>query len=210
MSQVHDTQRSLARVQSRRKTKIWLAGIIFMPMSFFTAPYFQSGTWERSWIEGFGAVLIFAAILGRAWCILYIGGRKTSSLITVGPYSVMRNPLYFFSFIAVAGLGTQTGSIAMALFMLLGAYAIFLPVVLHEEAGLSRVHEAAYDAYCHSVPRFFPRLGLWRDADVLTVDPAIWRRTVLDGMIFVLLIPAIRVLVQGQTVLLDVPQVTLY
>ncbi|MDZ5699464.1 isoprenylcysteine carboxylmethyltransferase family protein [Chelativorans sp. M5D2P16] len=210
MSYIHETQHNLARVQSRRKFAIWLFGICFMPAFFFTKPHFEVGSWQRQWIEDIGAVLIFAAILGRAWCIMYIGGRKTSTLVTAGPYSVMRNPLYFFSFIAAAGLGAQTGSVMLALFVALAAYMIFLPVVLREEAGLSRVHGPGYDAYRHSVPRFFPRPALWRDVVALAVDPGIWRRTVLDGIIFILLIPLVRVLARGQTTLLDLPRVTLY
>ncbi|HEY9212134.1 MAG TPA: isoprenylcysteine carboxylmethyltransferase family protein, partial [Ancylobacter sp.] len=46
-----------------------------------------------------GLCLIMAAVIGRLWATLYIGGRKNASLVTAGPYSITRNPLYCFSII---------------------------------------------------------------------------------------------------------------
>lgn len=67
-------------------------------------------------VEDFGRVLIAICILGRCWCTLYIGGRKGETLVSVGPYSLCRNPLYFFSFVGAAGVGAQTGSLLITLF----------------------------------------------------------------------------------------------
>jgi protein-S-isoprenylcysteine O-methyltransferase Ste14 len=204
---IQAVQKQLATVQSRRKAAIWWISICFAPAIFFTTAYFQVGSWQRDGIEDIGAFLIFVAILGRAWCTLYIGGRKTVALVKTGPYSMSRNPLYFFSFVAVAGLGAQTGSISMAALLTLVAYLIFLPTVLREEAGLSSVHGQNYDAYRRSVPRFFPRRAMWHDVDSVVVDLPILRRTIIDGMVFVLLAFLIRILLR---LLPDFPHVTLY
>ncbi|WP_420963158.1 methyltransferase family protein [Brucella sp. IR073] len=207
MPDIQAVQSHLNRVQLRRKAAIWWISICFLPAIFFTTAHFKAGTWQRDWIEDFGALLIFVAILGRAWCTLYIGGKKTVALVKSGPYSISRNPLYFFSFVAVAGLGLQTGSISMAAFMTLMAYLIFLPVVLSEEAGLSSAHGAQYEAYRNAVPRFFPRPNLWQDGDSITANPGMLRRTIADGMVFVLLAFLIRGLLR---LLPDLPRVTLY
>ncbi|MGB4295037.1 MAG: hypothetical protein WBJ16_05340 [Smithellaceae bacterium] len=42
-----------------------------------------------------GAVLVGVASMGRLWCSLYIAGYKAEILVTEGPYSITRNPLYF-------------------------------------------------------------------------------------------------------------------
>ena len=41
--------------------------------------------------------MILICILGRTWATLYIGGQKQRELVTKGPYSVVRNPLYLFT-----------------------------------------------------------------------------------------------------------------
>ena len=52
----------------------------------------------------FGAVLVGIASIGRLWCSIYIAGYKTKKLIAEGPYSMCRNPLYFFSFLGAIGV----------------------------------------------------------------------------------------------------------
>lgn len=44
-------------------------------------------------VEHLGLVAIMVCVLGRAWCSLYIGGRKTQEIVASGPYSLCRNPL---------------------------------------------------------------------------------------------------------------------
>lgn len=210
MTAIREIQSHLSRVQTRRKFMIWCVSLLFMPVFFFTTAYFKVGSWQRDSIEFSGLILIFLAIIGRSCCTLYIGGRKTSSLISSGPYSVCRNPLYLFSFMATAGLGMQTGSLSIALLMVLLAYSIFLPVVLHEEAGLSSVHGQTYHDYRRSVPRFLPSMRLWRDVETVTVNPRVWMRTVMDGMVFILLAVVIRAGLLVQPLLSAFPLLTLY
>ena len=57
--------------------------------------------------------------------MLYVGGRKNAELVTTGPYSMMRNPLYFFSLLGVAGVGAQTGSVLATFAVTAVAYAVF-------------------------------------------------------------------------------------
>jgi protein-S-isoprenylcysteine O-methyltransferase Ste14 len=64
----------------------------------------EGGTIDRAF-DYSGIALILAGLGGRAWSTMYIGGRKNSQLVQDGPYSMCRNPLYFFSFIG--GLGAS-------------------------------------------------------------------------------------------------------
>ena len=43
-----------------------------------------------------GITLVGISSMGRMWCSLYIAGYKDNRLVTEGPYSLCRNPLYFF------------------------------------------------------------------------------------------------------------------
>lgn len=183
------THHSLDTLQQRRKTTIRIAALALLPVLVFTTGWAPPGSWYREGVEAGGLLLIVLGILGRAWSTLYIGGRKTRELVTAGPYSVTRNPLYLFAFIAVAGLGAQTGSLVLAAFFTLGAYCIFLPVVRHEERALREVFGAEFDAYRARVPRFLPRLSQWRDIPILQIDPRRFRQTVMDGLVLLGLVP---------------------
>ncbi|KXF78106.1 hypothetical protein ATN84_23305 [Paramesorhizobium deserti] len=192
MATLPTSAHDLAQIQSRRKTRIRLAVLLFSPVLLFTSGVFEPGSWQREALESTGLLMVFVAILGRAWSTLYIGGRKIDHLVTSGPYSVTRNPLYLFSFAAAAGLGAQTGSITIALVLVLVAYAIFWPVVQREEAALHEIHGESFELYLKSVPRFAPRWRSWKDAHQLEIDPSRLRQTVLDGLIMLALVPLIR------------------
>ena len=140
-------------------------------------------------VEHLGLVSILACILGRAWCSLYIGGRKKQEIVDVGPYSISRNPLYVFSFLGAFGVGAQTGSLVVAVVFAAAAYGVFRVVVGREEAFLVQAFGPPYEAYVSSTPRFLPNLSLRRDADVLSIRPVFFLRTVRDGLVFLLAVP---------------------
>jgi len=82
---------ALGLVQQNRKRAIGLA----LAAALAVLPFLRSqpaGSLHEA-VEGAGLALIAAAIVGRAWCTLYIGGRKLHELVTAGPYSISRNPL---------------------------------------------------------------------------------------------------------------------
>jgi protein-S-isoprenylcysteine O-methyltransferase Ste14 len=148
-----------------------------------------TGSAMHELIEWIGFVLITMCILGRTWSSLYIGGRKIEELVTVGPYSVMRNPLYFFSILGGAGVGAQSGSVVVALICGVLAYIVFYVVVLQEEKVLLERYGDVYRRFMARVPRFFPKPSLWADESTLTIRPRRVVMTFLDALIFLLAIP---------------------
>jgi protein-S-isoprenylcysteine O-methyltransferase Ste14 len=180
---------NIATVQTVRKIVLFAAvalGVFIFAVS--NSRHASDGT-VHEMIEWAGIVLIVACILGRTWASLYIGGRKIDELVTVGPYSTMRNPLYFFSFLGAAGVGAQIGSVVVALICGLIAYVVFYIVVLQEETLLLQRYGDAYRAYMARVPRFFPNPKLWRDEPTLTIRPPRVIMTFADALVFLLAVP---------------------
>ena len=136
-----------------------------------------------------GIVLILICIAGRTWCTLYIGGLKKTQLVTQGPYSLVRNPLYVFTIIGVAGVGAQAGSFTMTVALALLVAIVFYAVALQEQAFLAETFGSEYRAYAERVPLFFPRFSTWQEADQLVVRPKLVRRTFMDASLFLLAIP---------------------
>lgn len=113
---------------------------------------------EGALMEQGGFALLIIAALGRIWSTLYIGGRKDSILCCEGPYSLTRNPLYFFSFLGVIGFAMALQSWLMVL--LYGGVFLFAyrGVIRGEEKRLLELFGEDYADYLRRTPRFFPAL----------------------------------------------------
>lgn len=190
--ETHARALNLDVVQQRRR---WFAALMLFAM-IALATSVQSitafnGLWHES-VEWLGLACIATAIVGRAWCSLYIGGRKKAEIIDRGPYSVTRNPLYVFSFLGAFGIGAQTGSLVMGAAFATGAILVFLRTVSREEAWLAETFGEAYAAYCRNTPRFLPDPRRWRDDDELVVRPEFFLRTLRDGLTMLLAVPVME------------------
>jgi protein-S-isoprenylcysteine O-methyltransferase Ste14 len=181
----------LQALQKKRKVVLALGIALWVLLLLFTRSRWQATAPHiHTLIESAGLVLILVCILGRTWCTLYIGGRKKRELITEGPYSVVRNPLYVFTSIGAAGIGAQTGSALVAFLFGAATLAVFDFVARREEVFLESSFPGEFAAYAERVPRFWPRLSSWREADELRVKPHLVRRTFLDACLFLLAVPA--------------------
>lgn len=180
----------LQGLQRRRKHVLRIAAVLCMALLVVT---------ESSWratlpsVHGLmlrtGVLLILLCIAGRTWCTLYIGGHKKRALITKGPYSLVRNPLYVFTIMGTAGIGALSGSVVIAVLFAALAVAVFSLVVRQEEVFLESTFGQEYAAYAARVPRFWPRFSAWEDADEALVKPRLVRRTFLDASLFLLAVP---------------------
>ncbi|MGH8247324.1 MAG: methyltransferase family protein [Gammaproteobacteria bacterium] len=139
-----------------------------------------------------GLFLIGLATTGRLWCALFISGHKRASLTTEGPYSVTRNPLYFFSFLGFIGTGLATEAISFALAFMVFFYPLYLFTIDQEERYLGAKFGTAFADYCARTPRFFPNPRLYREPETYLVSPRQFRRTMLDAVWFIWLIGVIE------------------
>ncbi|RWN17077.1 MAG: isoprenylcysteine carboxylmethyltransferase family protein [Mesorhizobium sp.] len=186
----------MGRYQRRRRVLLALLIGAFCALLIFGGSPHDELTHER--IEAHGIALILIGIGGRLWSILYIGGRKSAEVVTTGPYSVMRNPLYFFSTVAAVGIGTQTGSAIVAVASAVLCAAAFHIVTLREERHLTTVLGAPYKDYVARVPRFFPNPRLYRDEAEVTFTPRIFNHTLRDSLMFLVSIPFFELIESGQ------------
>jgi protein-S-isoprenylcysteine O-methyltransferase Ste14 len=164
---------------------------------------FTQSVWEGTLIYGFdvyemieiiGLALIGVAILGRVWSTLYIGGRKSSEIVSSGPYSITRNPLYLFSILGAAGIGAQAGSIVTTLLTASAAIVVFYITIKREEEFLSATFGAVYDTYLKSVPRLWPNFSLYKEGNNLVVQPTRLYSTLRDASLFFVAFPIFEVI----------------
>lgn len=182
----------LQQLQHRRKRVLRASGLLGIVLLLVTDSVWRTAApGAHVLLQRCGFLLILLCIVGRTWCTLYIGGYKKRELITKGPYSIVRNPLYVFTIIGAVGVGLLAGSIATALLFGALALAIFAFVTVREEAFLAGAFGGAFAAYAASVPRFWPRFSAWQDADELLVKPRLVLRTFVEASLFLLAVPLI-------------------
>lgn len=111
-----------------------------------------------------GACIAALGAFLRIWGTAYLGtaivqhlDMKAGTVMTDGPYRIVRNPLYlglWFMVVAMGFIMTPTGS----LFAIVLITVFLLRLILGEEAFLSSHLGETYQAYLRSVPRLIPRL----------------------------------------------------
>ncbi len=160
---------------------------------------FSGSRWEAFDVYGtflfaVGVFMVGVATVGRLWCNLYICGYKSGKLIIAGPYSMCRNPLYFFSLIGAIGLGLTTETISIAV-LFLAVFSVYYPFVIRvEEKRLSKIHGAEYEQYRKEVPGFIPSLRRFHEPDEYVVRAKVFRKSLFDAMWFVWLIGIMEVI----------------
>lgn len=173
-----------------RRALLTVAALILITLALFVAPRLTGEGLEDELIATFSVLFICIAVLGRTWAILYIDGDKYYNLVTDGPYSLCRNPLYTFTFFGAAGAGAASGSIILAALTLLVTAVVFYALVLKEETILLERHGTAYADYCERVNRFLPTFSNWKSVEWVRIRPAAVVATFFEALLIALAYPA--------------------
>ena len=117
-----------------------------------------------------GWLLFLAGALFRWWGMLYISGRKDKQVISSGPYSMCRHPLYVGTFL----LGLSFVAFLQSAVLLVGfliAAVVYLGITLpREERRLVDMYGDAYRQYQRSVPRFVPNFTNHSSPETIAVN----------------------------------------
>jgi protein-S-isoprenylcysteine O-methyltransferase Ste14 len=173
--------------QAVRVNILRLAFLLAVPLLVFTHSAWPEPVFEV--LEVLGLAFIIAAVLGRFWAILYIGGHKNQTVMQDGPYSICRHPLYLFSTLGVLGLGLMLGSIVVTLFLGAMTFAILAATARKEEAFLRGEFGPDYDTYAARVPMIVPRLSGFRTEGEVTISVPHLRQNLMDALVFLSFIP---------------------
>ena len=102
--------------------------------------------------------------MGDAWRIGVDPDERTQ-LVTHGPFSIVRNPIYAGMIPAFAGVSLLAANAATVAGAVVLMAALELQTRLVEEPYLAAVHGERYAVYAGRVGRFVPRLGRPRAED---------------------------------------------
>jgi protein-S-isoprenylcysteine O-methyltransferase Ste14 len=147
------------------------ASMILLIVLSITNNNFRAYTLDITSIESLkmsiiGFVLVVFGSFGRIWASLYIEGHKTKNLITAGPFSIVRNPLYFFSLIMLLGFSLALKSIYLPLSLLLIFVIFHIPTIANEEKKLQNIHGEKFEDYVRSTPRLIPNIFKYKKPEI--------------------------------------------
>lgn len=134
-----------------------------------------------------GIALASFGAAGRAWATSYISGQKMKRLITTGPYSLCRNPLYFFSLILGIGFGFCTETVTMPILITVVLGLLYYFQIRYEEQQLGSLFGKEYTSYLATTPRFFPSFRHYSEPDEIIISPRLLKRG-LFGIAFLLIL----------------------
>jgi len=160
-------------------------GIGVLVLLLFTGHSFSQQGIVDVLFEVSGLFLLSICSLGRLWALMYISGNKRRELVTEGPYSMVRHPLYVFSLIGAIGIGLASENV-LVLGLIVVFYLFYYPfTILAEERKLTNKFGQAYLEYMKKTPRFLPRLSLRKDPETYQVKTSSFVRNFADGMWFI-------------------------
>ncbi len=160
-------------------------GLILLVIILFSSSRWKDVPLASDLIFLISCIFVGIGALGRLWCSLYISGYKNDTLVTYGPYSISRNPLYFFSLIGGTGVGLATETLMIPLIIFI-IFLIYYPsVIKSEEKRLLNLHGEEFKRYCDKTPSFIPKLSLFKEPEEYTVNPKIFRKNIIRAIWFI-------------------------
>jgi protein-S-isoprenylcysteine O-methyltransferase Ste14 len=135
-----------------------------------------------------GFVCVAVACLGRIWCSVFIAGHKDEVLVTTGPFSHCRHPLYSFSILGALGLGLASRSPLLCVAVVVVISGLVMYAASCEEQFLADSFPEEFKAYVAATPNmWWPAVRKAPLPEKLDVRPEVYWKAFLDaGSFFVL------------------------
>lgn len=168
--------------------------LLMLPVLVFIRPQMTFDGFGHELMEAIGVLILIAGVLGRFWSILYLGGRKNTQVMQDGPFSMTRNPLYFFSTVAAFGIGLMMGAVSFGLILGTVIGTVLYLTARREAAFLQQEFGAEYRAYAQRVPFFFPNPRLFNAAPEAVFRTGPLRKNLFDAFVFLSFIPLVEML----------------
>lgn len=137
----------------------WLVQPLLVPTAWLSAGLLTPPTFVA------GLVLIFLGYAATLWCYASMGDtwrigvnrQEKTSLITRGPYNVIRHPIYGFQIVMLAGSALLLPTI-FSLVIIAVHFVCVQAKAADEEAYLLGVHGETYRAYLNRTGRLLPKI----------------------------------------------------
>jgi protein-S-isoprenylcysteine O-methyltransferase Ste14 len=145
---------------------IFIPGFWTVMMPYWILPRGARPDWRGAGAAGW--LLVAAGIALYFACAFWgfaVRGKGTplpadppKKLVVVGPYRIVRNPMYWSVAFVMLGEAAVFHSVALVDLAAVFFVGVNLFVLFFEEPGLRQKFGAEYEEYCRRTPRWLPRL----------------------------------------------------
>lgn len=136
-----------------------LRGVLIAPpyiLAAFSFAYETDIPW-LTWPLGIFILLLGMALRVWSQCHLHYRLRVKKILTTIGPYSIIRNPIYAGNMLLCLGAMVTSKILWLAPIAFFYCFSIYSLVVRYEEGHLLEKYGEDYRRYMSEVPRWIPR-----------------------------------------------------
>jgi protein-S-isoprenylcysteine O-methyltransferase Ste14 len=138
---------------------IVLVLLLLLRLRVLTEPHAVT---DDPWLQGIGLAIFLLGLALAVWARIYIGRnwgmpmseKADPELVTTGPYSAVRHPIYSGIILAMVGTTVAVSRYWLIAVILLGAY--FLYSAAMEERHMAKVFPDAYPLYKQSTKMLIP------------------------------------------------------
>jgi protein-S-isoprenylcysteine O-methyltransferase Ste14 len=191
LSGIQKMAKDVNRTRMRDSRLLLLAALIVVLLS---KPVLDPKSLTGEMLEVIGDVLLAICAIGRIYATMFIGGLKSDELITIGPYAMCRNPLYFYSLVGAAGVGVLSNELTIFVFLAGGFYLIYYGLIRREENFLAQKFGSSFTKFCKTTPRLLPDFRKFHAPARMEFQPRYVNKAVSDAMWWFAAMPIFEVI----------------
>ncbi|WP_437203623.1 methyltransferase family protein [Planctomicrobium sp. SH664] len=151
-------------------------------LTFLSPPRVPQGCMLDVWLSLLAVAFLVGGISLRLWAIASIYSRKTSGLVSTGPYSLCRNPLYVGTLLIVLGYLCVWKSLTLTYLAIPVVLLYAVGVVPIEEQVMLLRHGESFRRYCAAVPRWIPRFRGYTSGPTCSLQSSGFSRELQCGL----------------------------
>lgn len=159
------SEKAAAVLRAAQRSRIFVSRVMIgflFPLLLITPLAWTESDFLGFVVETLGFLLIIVGAFGRVWASLYVAGSKGKKLVTTGPYSLCRNPLYASSLLIGVGIVASFQNLILLIPLVLFHLGCYFFTILAEERELTMRFGEEYENYQEAVPRLLPAFSQYR------------------------------------------------
>lgn len=169
-----------------------IALILTLFVVLFSRQYWTEESPYHELFEVIGVILTGICAMGRVYATAYLGGNKNEKLITHGIYSVVRNPLYFFSLIGITGVSLMSNHIVIMIALPSFFAFLYTGLIDREQEFLREKFGDDYKAYAKKIHAMIPSFSNYSAPEQILVQPRFLTKAMQDAIWWLAALPIIE------------------